>query len=88
MMTDADRAIADAITEELADMGPMEVTVRPATVFQLTGLIQLAMRHPGVVGGVRATAEQFLAHVREYFADCPVTLDAIRRGDDPQEDRR
>ena len=66
---------------------PMDIGFQPLTVFQLTGLVQLALRHPHVSPEPRATAGRFLAAVREYFADCPAVLDVVRRGDDPAEDR-
>lgn len=65
---------------------PMEIVCQPLSVFQLTALIQLALRHPDVTPEVRKTAARFLAGVREYFTDCPAVLDVIRRGDDPAED--
>jgi hypothetical protein len=60
---------------------PMKATLSAGAVFQLTGLIQLALRHPQVSSEIRATAAVFLAGVREYFADSPGVLDVIRRGD-------
>ena len=75
------------MTLELLQHGPMELVMQPASVFQLTALVQLACRHPGVTGPMRETADRFLAGVREYFADCPAVLDVVRRGDDPTEDR-
>jgi hypothetical protein len=85
---DAD-AIVRAMAREVAakvEESPMELVLRPETVIQLTGLVQLALRHPGVSPTLRATAGRFLTGVREYFADCPTVLDVIRRGDDPGED--
>jgi hypothetical protein len=87
-MTGDDQIVA-AMTRELRDKvdEPMEFVCHPVTVIQLTGLIQLALRHPEVSAELRATAERFLSGVREYFADCPTVLDVVRRGDDPAEDR-
>lgn len=65
---------------------PMEVVLRPMTAMQLAGLLQLACRHPGVSAEARATACVFVEAVREYFADCPLVLDVLRRGDDPAQD--
>jgi hypothetical protein len=85
-------SIDDQIARTMADeirrkaKSPMELVCHPVTVFQLTGLIQLALRHPGVTPDLRATAERFLVGVREYFHDCPTVLDTVRRGDDPAED--
>jgi hypothetical protein len=87
-----DDQIARTMAEEIADLvikgRPMELVCHPLTVFQLTGLIQLALRHPGVTPELRETAERFLVGVREYFADCPTVLAVVRRGDDPAEDLR
>lgn len=77
------------MVDELARkaLSPMELTLRPISVFQLTALVQVAMRHPGVSDSLRETVEMFLAGARDYFADCPTVLDVVRRGDDPAEDR-
>jgi hypothetical protein len=81
-------AIAQQLVTELAGpRAPMELVLRPATVFQLTALVQLALRHPHVNGDIAAAGNRFLAAVREYFEDCPAALDLVRRGDDPREDR-
>jgi|SRR5579864_4831180 len=80
--------ITDAMARELrAKANDMEVVFQPVSVFQLAGLVQLALRHPDVGGSLRETAERFLSGVRAYFADCPTVLDVVRRGDDPAEDR-
>jgi hypothetical protein len=75
---------------EVATKEPMQLTVQAVTVLQLTGLIQLALRHPHLASPdgsrLRQTAETFLAGVRAYFADCPATLDVVARGDDPGQD--
>lgn len=87
-MTDDAETLA-ALVEELQrkDDQPMELVLRPASVFQLTALVQLARRHPGVTGPMRETSDRLLAGVRAYFADCPTVLAVVRRGDDPAEDR-
>ena len=84
-----DEQIAEHLAVEILDKAdhPMEIAFHPMSVFQLTGLVQLALRHPNVSPELRETAERFLAGVREYFADCPTVLDVVRRGDDPAEDR-
>ena len=80
--------IVAEMARELQAKEPMGIVLAPPTVIQLTGIIQLAMRHPGLRRDrdVYAAAERFLGAVREYFADCPATLDVIRRGDDPAQD--
>jgi hypothetical protein len=81
--------IAERLAVEIIEKAPtpMEIVLHPMSAFQLTGLLQLALRHPDVSPELRETAERFLAGVREYFADCPAVLDVVRRGDDPAEDR-
>lgn len=76
-------ALARELQEKLIDF---TIILRPGTVFQLTALVQLALRHPGVGADVRDTAELLLAGVRAYFADCPTVLEVIRRGDNPDAD--
>ncbi len=76
-----------AMVEEIAGKAEtMDVSFKPLTAMQLTGLLQLALRHPGVSRDLRATAEHFLSAAREYLADCPEVLAVIRRGDDPAND--
>ena len=75
------------VTELTGKLDPMELVLQPATVFQLTALVQLACRHPSVSGPMRASADRFLTAVDEYFADCPTVRDVVRRGNDAQEDR-
>jgi hypothetical protein len=83
-----DDEIVQALTEELEHKrAPLELLLQPASALQLAGLVQLATRHPGVAPNLAATARAFLAGVREYFAECPMVLEVLRRGDDPREDR-
>jgi hypothetical protein len=83
-MKAADKAVVKAMSREIAaKTAPMELVCRPETALQLTGLVQLALRHPGMSPTLRATGGRFLTGVREYFADCPTVLDVIRSGDDP-----
>jgi hypothetical protein len=87
MRVDEDTLVLAMTVELQHKHAPMEIVCQPVSVFQLTGLLQLALRHPGVTPELRTTAERFLAGVREYFADCPAVLEVVRRGDDPAEDR-
>ena len=84
-----DEELTATMAGELASkaLTPMEVVLQPVTVFQLTAVVQLALRHPAMPPETGDTARRFLTAVREYFADCPRVLDVIRRGDDPEEDR-
>jgi hypothetical protein len=85
---DGEREAVDKMARELAaKAAPMEVVLAPVTVFQLTALLQVALRHPEMDGESFKTARRFIAGVCAYFDDCPTVLDIIRRGDDPSEDR-
>lgn len=89
MTTNADdekTVAAMALEVQRKVTAPMEIIFHPMTLFQLTGLVQLALRHQDVSPELRATAERFLISVRQYFADAPTVLDVIRRGDDPAQD--
>ena len=89
--------IADVTTEEAqivqrmaweleAITDPMEIALRPITALHLAGLLQLALRHPGVNGSNLEAATAFLYAVRSYFVGCPATLEILDRGDDPSQD--
>jgi hypothetical protein len=82
-----DARLVELVALELARKEPMALGLRPETVFYLTGLVQLALRHPTLPVTTRECGERFVVAVREYFADCPAALDLVRRGDDPTEDR-
>lgn len=84
-----DDPLLEQLAAELSQMGPMDMRFRPETVLQLVGLLQLALRHPGVAAtpASSATAASFLTAATQYFARCPATLAIIKRGDDPAHDR-
>jgi hypothetical protein len=82
-----DDATVARLVEELQARGPMLLTLKPQSVLHLTGLLQLALRHPGLGESSREIAQTFIAGARDYFVNSPATLDVIRRGDDPSEDR-
>jgi len=77
----------DAMARELATIPPMEIVFSPLTAFQLAGLLQLALRHPGVSPELQKTARRFLEAVRSHFHACPTLLDVLARGDDPAYDQ-
>jgi hypothetical protein len=84
---------ADLVAAMVAELetreSPIELVLRPMSALQLAGLLQLAMRHPRMPddSATRRMALTFIGHVRAYFADAPATLEVLRRGDDPSEDR-
>ena len=81
-MTDEELLAAMAREMEACEE-PLTAVLRPSTALQLVGLIQLALRHPGVDGPSRRTGRMFVDHVRHYFRDhySLAVLEAIRRGD-------
>jgi hypothetical protein len=81
------RLVSDAAIEVRHLAAPMQVTLRPETVIQITGLLQLALRHPALDPVHDRVARHFIDGARAYFADCPAVLDLIERGFDPGEDR-
>jgi hypothetical protein len=86
-MSVEDEALVLAVASELADKGPVSFTFRAQSAFELVGLVQLALRHPGVSDSLRRAGVTFVEHIRGYFSDCPAALDIIRRGDDREQDR-
>jgi hypothetical protein len=80
--------IMDGLIVELLALAPMELGLRPETVFTFAGIMQLVLRHPDLPPNVRETAQRFLVGARDYFADSPAVLEALQRGDDPQFDRQ
>jgi hypothetical protein len=66
--------------------GPAIVMLHPNDAMGLVGLLQLALRHPGVSNRLRDTADLFIESIRDYFAECPTVLDILARGDEPAED--
>ncbi len=89
-MNDDDTLVRAAAAELEQHEAPIEVVLRPLSAFQLCGLLQLALRHPGATGESRRTALIFIEHVRRYFADAPAPaiVEMIRRGDHPAYDVR
>lgn len=87
-MIDESKIIELLCEEVAAKAQPMEVVLSPLTVIQLVGALQLAQRHPHFAEqeSVARATERFITAAREYFVDCPIVLDVIRRGD-PTEDR-
>lgn len=82
-----DDEITAHLVAELEQHAPLELVMRPLTVFNLCGLLQLLLRHPHLGDSSRQCAWVFLEHARAYFADCPTVLEVLRRGDNPKEDR-
>jgi hypothetical protein len=89
--TQADAAemqrISGVMAEEMLGLlerrGLLELLLHPTTVLTLASLLQLAGRHPRLSSMHRAAINSVLAAARVYFASCPMTLEALRQGDDP-----
>jgi hypothetical protein len=86
--SDDETLVREAAAELEQYDAPIEVVLRPLSALQLSGLLQLALRHPGAKGESRRTALIFIEHVRRYFAEAPAPaiVEMIRRGDDPDYD--
>lgn len=89
-VSDVDAQLLTAMTGEIMALmeaeEPMVVALQPLSAVQLAGLVQLALRHAGVTEQLRGIATTFVDSVREYFEDCPATLEVLARGDDPTQD--
>lgn len=85
----SDQDIIVDMAHEWFDLQPMELGLKPGSVLSLVAALQLASRHPQFKDHfeVAATAEGFIAAAREYFAGCPASLEVIRRGGDPTQER-
>lgn len=83
-----DEATVAQLIAEMRARPDMELVLHPATAFALVGVVQLAMRHPGMTEQRIAYdgAQRFLRAARLYFADAPTVLGVIDRGDDPGQD--
>jgi hypothetical protein len=89
MPKDMDHATVQALIAEISKCEtPMEIALHPLSAFQLAGLVQLALRHPGVSDHNARTGRAFVELVRSFFTtiDAPAIVDVLDRGDDPTED--
>jgi hypothetical protein len=75
------------LAAELATHPPIDVVLTATGALHLAGMLQLVLRHPLIGGSTRDTAIAIIEQLRVYFAAAPATLEVIRRGDDPQQDR-
>lgn len=82
-----DESDAAAVAEELAQLGLFEMHLQPQTVLVLTGLLQLAKRHPQLDAQFHTFIDRFLAGVGEYFRNAPHALAVIAAGNDPAHDK-
>jgi hypothetical protein len=60
----------------------IEFGISPLNAFELAGVLQLALRHPGVAPRIRRTAAVFIKHVRFAFRQSPAVSELLRRGYD------
>ena len=82
-----DEQLLQASTEEikkLHDSGAgVRVEMSPVEAFQILGLLQLALRHPGVQNdrdSVREAGIRIAKQIEDKFAKYPATAEAMRRG--------
>lgn len=76
----------ERLAAEVTALAPMELVLRPLSVFQFVALMQLVLRHPDLPASVRETAQTFVAGAQAYFAACPAVLETIAEGEDPARD--
>lgn len=81
-----DKLMKQFIAELEGQVAPFQIAFRSGTLVQLAGLLQLAMRHPHVPESNRKFVDDLMVSVRDYFKDCPATLDILDRGDNPDFD--
>jgi hypothetical protein len=77
-------ALLDLMTAQILRCdAPLEIVIRASSAFQLAALLQVGLRHPKVRGPVAETGEQFIEHIRAYFAhhNATAVLEVLRRGD-------
>jgi len=89
-MTDA--ALVQAGAEEMRaaqDAGVMlPLHLRPSSAFQLLGILQLALRHPGLSGAVRDFATQLARLIEDQICKTPAMREMARRGWSKEYDRK
>ena len=82
------QALAADVLELHAEAKAMEMGLAPITAFQVCGLLQLALRHPGLSPELRLVGDRLVALFEQWFdAGAPAAAIAIRRGADPAHDR-
>jgi hypothetical protein len=68
------------------ERGAFQLSLSAPVALQLAGALQLALRHPNFPAVTRRVIDTLLEALREYFRDCPLTLELLRQGDDPAYD--
>jgi hypothetical protein len=66
--------------------GHMELALQPSSAFTLASVLQLALRHPGLIGEPERIARLALDRIRAYLNPAPAVQEMLRRGDDPAYD--
>lgn len=64
----------------------LPLALDPLVAMQLCGCLQLALRHPQLPESHRQSVALVLDTIAGWFASCPATTEAIRRGGDPAHD--
>lgn len=83
-----DRDIIDGLARELEPLPRIFMGFDAEQFFRLTALVQLAGRHPQLVGRHIDLLEGLVRAAEEYFAGCPTALTLIQRGKDTTDPAR
>lgn len=73
--------VADEIGTKHERGHVLALTLRPSTAFDLAGLIQLALRHPGLGVRLQQQGAQLVGAVRTFYGDSPGVLAVLAAGD-------
>ena len=80
-----DEVMAKEMAEEIAALrdDPLTIAMHPLSALRIAGVLQLALRHPGLNGDNRAVTQTMVESIRQYFKDANASavLTALRRGD-------
>jgi hypothetical protein len=81
---EADDILLDAFNAEirsLTEAGAMvPISLDPAEAFTLMSLLQLALRHPAIVGFPQAFGRHLAKEIEKRFAELPAVSEIARRG--------
>jgi len=88
MPTNPDPATLERLERELATCAPLGLTLKPESALALAGVLQLALRHPGLQGYPLGVAAGLVTEIRAYFGAeaCHTAVTILAAGDDPAQD--
>ncbi len=80
----SEQELTNALIEEVRVLeisgAGIRMDISAGEAFQLVGLLQLALRHPGVGGQLHQTAYKLAKFLENKFAPYPATAEVLRRG--------